>query len=381
MRHLYPVLLLLAGAFPPGAAQAAEAHHVRYAHYGMKDFYRVPKIDAHMHLHGTDSSFMREAERDRFRVLSINVDYADFPPIEEQERIAQDMLRRYPLRFAYAATFHASGIDEPGWREETLRHIDESVAHGAVAVKVWKNVGMALRDSDGRLVMVDDPRLSPIFEHLAQAGIPLLGHQGEPRNCWLPLSEMSVESDREYFASHPQYHMYLHPEMPGYEDQLRARDTMLARHPSLKFVGLHMASLEWSVDRLADFLERFPNTSVDLAARIGQLQSQALRDPEKVRNFLIRYHDRILYATDLEQDAKARAFGKEARTVWLRDWRFFNTADIRYVPDLGAKLKGLALPTAVVDKIYHLNAERLFPGAWGGPGPLAPGKNGKGSSQ
>ena len=55
-------------------------------HYTMADFYRVAKIDTHMHLHSTRPNFMREAERDRFRVLSINVDYADFPPIDEQQR-------------------------------------------------------------------------------------------------------------------------------------------------------------------------------------------------------------------------------------------------------------------------------------------------------
>jgi len=49
--------------------------------------------------------------------------------------------------------------------------------------------------------------------------------------------------------------MYLHPEMPSYEDQLKARDGLLERHPKLQFTGAHLASLEWSVDELAAFLE------------------------------------------------------------------------------------------------------------------------------
>ena len=102
---------------------------------------------------------------------------------------------------------------------------------------------------------------------LTKIHIPLLGHQGEPRNCWLPLNAMTVKNDQEYFTSHPQYYMYLHPDMPSYQDQIRARDHMLSQHPDLQFAGLHLASLEWSVDEIAHFLDRFPNAVVDVRWR------------------------------------------------------------------------------------------------------------------
>jgi hypothetical protein len=358
-------------------------------HYTMADFYRVSKVDTHMHLHSTKPNFMHEAQRDHFRVLSINVDYADFPPIDEQQRVAEFMLHAYPKTFAFAATFPVKGYDQPEWQAATVKRIDDAVKAGAVAVKIWKNVGMDLRAADNSMVMIDDPHFAPVFEHLADIHIPLLGHQGEPKNCWLPVKDMTVKNDQEYFTAHPQYHMYLHPEMPSYEDQMRARDNMLAQHGRLQFVGMHMASLEWSVDELAAFLDRFPTAMIDVAARLGQLQYQAIRDPQKVRNFMIRYQDRIMYATDLEQDADAPvpdgktaqaasacsknpgclsdgAFEKEARKVWLRDWRFFNSADVITVPELDAPVTGLALPKSVVDKLYRKNAERTFPTAWHG---------------
>src|SRR5262249_30595921 len=140
--------------------------------------------------------------------------------------------------------------------------------NGAVAVKVWKNIGMDLRDANQRLVMIDDAKFDPVFAFIAGRGKPLIGHQGEPRNCWLPLEQMTVNNDREYFREHPQYHMFLHPEMPSYEQQIQARDRMLARHPAMKFVGAHLASLEWSVDELARFLDSHPDATVDLAARM-----------------------------------------------------------------------------------------------------------------
>ena len=80
-------------------------------------------------------------------------------------------------------------------------------AEGAVAVKFWKDIGMQQRDPDGRAVMIDDARFDPLFDWLEQRGVPVLGHQGEPRNAWLPLDEMTIRGDREYFAEHPQYHM------------------------------------------------------------------------------------------------------------------------------------------------------------------------------
>ena len=96
---------------------------------------------------------------------------------------------------------------------------------------------------------------------------------------------------------------------------------MLRAHPGLRFDAVHLASLEWDVDRVADFLERFPNASVDLAARLVHLEYQATRDPPKVRQFLLRYQDRILYGSDDAYgpaDADDRRRGGRARRLARR---------------------------------------------------------------
>ena len=341
-------------------------------HYSSDDFYKVAKIDSHMHLYSTNPAFMHEAEHDHFQVFSINVDYPDFPPLDVQRSVSEKMVKDYPSTFAYATTFSVENFEQPGWAEGVNRQIDEAVRHGAVGVKVWKNIGMSLRAADGHMVMIDDPHFKPIFDHLAKIHIPLLGHQGEPKNCWLPVDQMTVKGDKEYFTEHPQYYMYLHPELPSYQDQMRARDNMLSQHPDLQFAGMHLASLEWSVDEVAHFLDRFPNAVVDMAARIGQLQSQSIQDREKVRNFFIKYQDRIMYGTDLEQEPEATvnkeelSFEEQTRQTWLSDWRYFTSSDVFEVQDLDQQVQGLSLPKAVIDKIYRKNAEHLFPTAWGG---------------
>ena len=170
---------------------------------------------------------------------------------------------------------------------------------GAVGVKIWKNIGMELRDPDGRYVMPDDPRLEPIIAELERDHVVLLGHQAEPLNCWLPFAKMTVRSDREYFREHPQYYMYQHPEMPSHDAILAARDRMLSAHPALRFDAVHLASLEWDVDQVAAFPRSLPQRQRRPRRAPGAPASTRRRPIRgKVRDFLIRYQDRILYGSD-----------------------------------------------------------------------------------
>jgi len=335
-------------------------------YYLLGDFARVEKIDAHVHVYGVANRFMAQAIADRFRILDINVDDADYPPILEQRREAVALRARYPGRVAFVTTFSVEEFLSPGWSAAALRDIDTAIAQGAVGVKIWKNIGMALRDADGRYVMPDDGRLEPIIAHLERQRIVLLGHQAEPLNCWLPPEKMTVRSDREYFSEHPQYYMYRHPEMPTQETILAARDRMLRAHPALRFDAVHLASLEWNVERVADFLDRFPEARVDLAARLVHLEYQAASEPQKVRRFLIRYQDRILYGSDAAygpDDTDAAAVTSLHRD-WLEDWRFLATAELMHSQDFAPAFHGLHLPREVIDKIYRRNAQALFPHAW-----------------
>lgn len=335
--------------------------------YTMGDFDKVPKIDAHLHLHGTNQdAWLALARKDNFRALTINVDYPDFPALGQQRKVASTLAHQHPRQVAWVATFATDGFDKPGWSDATLKDLDGALADGAVGVKVWKNIGMSLRDSRGKLVMIDDARFAPLFNGLAQRGVMVLGHQGEPHNCWLPVEQMTVNNDREYFKNHPAYHMFLHPEMPSYEQQMAARDRMLAQHPTLRFTGVHLASLEYDVDRIGRFLDTHPGARLDIAARIGQLQYQSQRDRERVRAFFIKYQDRLMYGSDLAQSAQQddAAFVTDMDTVWRRDWRYFVTGDSFTVPELDKPVRGLSLPRAVVDKLYRVNAEKAYPAAW-----------------
>lgn len=334
--------------------------------YSMDDFFNVEKIDAHLHANTAGDALLEQAATDNFKVISVNVDYPDFPPIEEQLAVAVELRRRHPDRFAFAGTFRMDGWDSPDWQKKVMTHLDNCIESGAVAVKVWKNIGMSFRDQNGNLVMIDDPGFDPVFAHLQQAETPVIGHLGEPKNCWLPLEEMTVNNDKSYFKAHPQYHMYLHPEFPSYEEQVAARDRMLDKNRKMVFMGAHLATLEWDVEVLAKFLRKYPNTVVDFAHRIGHVQYQSQRNYQKVRQFMIEFQDRVLYATDqtYAADANDAEFKKSAHEIWLKDWRYFCTDEMMTAPEVNGEFQGLALPKQVIDKLYRRNAERTFPRAF-----------------
>jgi len=156
--------------------------------------------------------------------------------------------------------------------------------------------------------------------------------------------------------------MYLHPEYPSYQKQIEARDHMLEKHPDMRFVGAHLASLEWSVDEIAERLDRFPNLAVDMAERISHLQHQAVNGYEKVRDFFIRYQDRILYATDITVDdsISPETVRANAYSTWINHWRFFISDEMMEAPEVPGKFRALHLPKEVIDKVYTTNIKKWY---------------------
>jgi predicted TIM-barrel fold metal-dependent hydrolase len=332
--------------------------------YTIADFASTEKIDAHIHINTEKPFFLQQAQEDNFRVLSINTDVYYYPPIEKQQELALLQRENFPKQVQYATTFSLKRWDLPQWQEETIDYLAGSIKHGAIAVKVWKNIGMEFKDKDSNFVMIDHVQFDPIFDFLSNRNISVVGHIGEPKNCWLPIEQMTVNNDKDYFSKHPQYHMYLHPEYPSYDSLIGARDDMLEKHPQLRFIGCHLGSLEWNLDELAKRFETYPNFAVDLADRICHLQYQSRDDIDRVRNFLIKYQDRIIYGSDLNTDGtdNPEELKKRMHKKWLRAWQYFITDDKMIVPEVDGAFNGLALPKQVIDKIFSRNAENWYPG-------------------
>jgi predicted TIM-barrel fold metal-dependent hydrolase len=324
-------------------------------YYSAEDYKSLKKFDTHIHINTDENTFVKLAQEDNFQFLDIVDDRPFGLPWTEQQKFALLHLKNFPNQMEVATTFSVKGFNDKGWADSTIKDLKLALSKGAKAVKIWKNIGMDLRDEKGKFVMLDDPRLAPIFSFLVQNGIPLIGHNGEPRDCWLPLDKMTFS--KSYYGSHPEYHMYLHPEYPSYEDHIQARDNLLEKYPDLKFVGAHLGSLEWSLEELAERLDRFPNMRVDLS-RITNLQFHTLNDRDKTRNFFIKYQDRLVYGTDkaINSSSEPEVLSKSIHDSWVRDWIFFVTDEQINLSGFG-NLKGLKLPADVIDKIYFKNAK------------------------
>lgn len=367
MNHFFPlklpgILLGLLYLFTTGPVQE---HRISSSngpkpgrYYSPEDFKSVKKFDVHIHINTVEEHFINQAIEDNFRFLDIVDDRPFGLPMEQQQKLAIHHLKNYPEQMAFATTFSVGEWDRKYWVDSTIAGLKRSFAKGATAVKIWKNIGMDLRDARGTFVMVDHPRIDSVLNFLAENKIPLLGHNGEPRDCWMALEKMTFSQG--YYKNHPEYHMYLHPEYPSYEDQIKARDNMLEKHGDLNFMGAHLGSLEWSLDELAKRLDAFPRMRVDLT-RMSNLKLHALNNRKKTRDFFITHQDRLIYGTDTAINAteNPEEFKQRIHNNWVADWKFY-VSDAPILLEGFGELKGLKLPREVVDKIYLKNAVRFL---------------------
>lgn len=326
-------------------------------------FSALAPIDAHVHLYKDDPAFATLMQRLNLRALNICViDDRDpfFKGLEPQRGEALRVRQMTGGRAVLCTTFSPYGFEEPGFAQRAIRQLDADFAAGAIAVKIYKVMGMEMKSKAGKYVMPDDPAFEPIYKDIAAHQRAVVAHIAEPDSCWQPPNPASPDYD--YYREHPEEYAYAHPEWPSKAAILAARDHLVEENPTLRVVGAHLGSMEVDVDQMARRFDRYPNFAVDTAARVPYFM---LQPREKVRAFLIKYQDRILYGTDLEgmPEADTAKAVQNWKDTYRRDWVFFSSD--RKVEYLGHSYQGLALPAPVLRKIFHDNAVHWLPGIEG----------------
>ena len=128
---------------------------------------------------------------------------------------------------------------------------------------------------------------------------------------------------------------YYGSDRPGIEEIFEHREKMFAKHPHTRFVNAHIAMISFDLKHVGEMLDQFPNTDVEVSARIQDLG----RQPFSGRAFLIKYHDRVLFGSDGDPSRKVERF-------WTPHWRYFETDDeyfdnpAQMRSPLGAPLQG-----------------------------------------
>ena len=148
----------------------------------------MPIIDAHIHYGDDAPELLALLAGFDIRLHNICIAQDSHSGWRETGERYRYLAQANPRRFAWCTSFDLPRLDDAGYVDAVLVGLKRDFAAGAVACKVWKNIGMKVCYPDGRFFQVDDPLLSPIFDWLAERGYPLLAHIAEPLDCWLPCA-------------------------------------------------------------------------------------------------------------------------------------------------------------------------------------------------
>ena len=325
------------------------------------DFADILKIDIHSHVFEDIPALNAMLRRNNVRTMNVCNNGSD-GHLETMHRIAIDLFRKHRDLFPFASTFDVTRVNEPGYSGKVIKWLDGTFADGAVATKIWKEVGLEVKKKDGTFILPDDGVFDPIYAHLASRRKPLLAHLAEPIDAWLPLDPDSPHY--RYYSTNPQWHLYGKPGYPSHAAIIAARDRILEKHPTLTLFGARLGSLEHDLDGIAQRLDRYPNFYVECAARTRNL---ARHPSDKVRALFIKYQDRILYGVDASwkpylgpepTEEQRQAHVKRLEERYRLDYQYYaGSGEMQYD---GRPARSLALPREVLDKFYNRTARRLI---------------------
>ncbi|MGI5917655.1 MAG: amidohydrolase family protein [Anaerolineae bacterium] len=316
---------------------------------------KFPAIDAHNHLPAGDPRF----EGEGLARVVYNMDTVSVQTIVNLSGGTGDALKRrietldaaYPGRFVTFCNVDWSDLGTPGWTERAVAALEEDVRAGARGLKIFKELGLRIRDTEGHLVMPDDERLAPLWDAAGGLQIPVLIHSADPTAFFRPLDRLNERWDE--LQRHPDWHFY-GPEFPSFEELIESLYRTIEAHPGTTFITAHVGCYPENLAFVSQMLDRYPNMYTDFSARIAELG----RAPYSARSWFLRYTDRILFGTDESPEI----------ITFQTYFRFLETADEHFeyapgseIPPQGRwRIYGVYLPDEVLRQIYYDNAARLL---------------------
>ena len=254
----------------------------------------------------------------------------------------------YPDRFCIFSNVDWEQVDDHNFGEKWAKDLERSVKAGVQGLKVYKLLGLRYRDRTGKLIMLDDPRLDPIWQAAGELKIPILIHSSDPVAFFQPLDETNERY--EELAGRPDW-LFYGKDYPPFMNLIERFLKVVGNHPETTFIGAHVLSYAENLGFVSQALDRYPNLNIDITERIGELG----RQPYAARKFFIKYADRILFGSDYPPNIN----------IYRTNFRFLETDDeyFAYGRNQGRWcIYGIYLPDDVLRKVYFENACRLIPG-------------------
>lgn len=312
-----------------------------------------PCIDCHMHLHALDGAGALMAQRERLGLERINILSLLCRRTVNGNPAALAVKAANPdACYVFAALDHAAAFSDGRIQTPSLaEQVDRLRALGADGIKMLENKPTTRCFLD---IPVDSEYFEPYFARLEETGFPVLWHVADPEEFWDPRRIPAWAREKGW----------------GYDDTFIAKETLytevervLTRHPRLRIVFAHVYFLSADLERAARLLDTFPGVHLDLAPGIELLYNLSI-NVDATRAFFANYADRILFGTDVSSEQTPDE--ADIRTGLLKRWlatdetyRVPAGADFLLGPPEDGLIRGLALPEAVLARIFHDNFVRL----------------------
>lgn len=309
---------------------------------------KYPFIDIHSHLWRMATMDLKKtaSEMDSLNMnVLVNLSGRSGDALKKMVDAAK---KQAPGRFVVFANINFSGMDEPDWTDRSVKQLQEDYNNGARGVKIFKNLGLTVLDSNGNRIQTDDPRIDPVWAKAGELGMPVLIHTGEPAVFWAPVDEKNERwLEMKQF---PSRHRGDSTKYPDWETVMQEQWNVFKKHPNTTFINAHLGWMANDLERLGRHLDEFPNVYTEIAAVIAELG----RQPRFARDFFIKYQDRILFGKDTYRPKEFHTYFR----VLESDDEYFDYFRKRHA---FWKMYGLNLPDEVLQKVYYKNALKIIP--------------------
>jgi len=314
---------------------------------------KFPVIDVHNHVN--DAGGVHGEEIPPAEVIR-RMDAANVKKIviltgmwgDKLQGLIDKMVKPYPDRFMVFAQMDWSKINDPSFSQEMVQQLEDAVRRGARGLKILKDLGLGVRDSSGKLIPVDDPRLDPVWEECGRLGIPVAIHTSDPEAFFTPTDKNNERY--EELMTNPSWSFH-GAKFPSKQTLLDQEHHVFEKHPHTTFLALHVANWPENLDAVSSWLDKYPNMYVEFGAREAELG----RQPRRARKFFLDYQDRIMFGTDSDPE----------EAMYANYFRWLETPDEYFAyagyPGQGRwEIYGMELPDNVLEKVYNKNAEKIF---------------------
>lgn len=312
---------------------------------------RFPSIDVHCHwsVH-TDPVAMIAAmdERNVRRAINLSGGMG-----AELEAMIERFERLAPDRFSILCNVDWSRAADADFAETVTAELQHAKRSGAAGLKVFKSLGLTVRDATGERVAIDDPRLDVVWRTCAELDMPVLIHSADPIAFFDPIDERNERWMQ--LARHPSWSFH-GPQFPSWSETIAEFERMVRRNRGTTFIAAHVGNCAEHLSEARRMLEDHPNVFMDISGRVGELG----RRPFSARRLFLDFPERLLFGTD-------RYPGRPDQPRYRVYYRFLETDDeyfkyyVHPFPVAGDwRIHGVFLPDEVLRNVYHDNAARIF---------------------